>query len=175
MKALPSSRIVRWILALVISVVASLALSQAPAAALTTPAVAPAVAASTTCPLYYASAGSQTPHFVDSYGTWSDPSVSWKIKQGGTTCGTHVYTSHLIGQFDQYVYMRVWYNGGNFSHNPVFVHMVTSVNNYDITLVDLGTVPTGYSYRIEILSLSNTVGVASAGCLSYTCFYRERG
>jgi len=136
-------------------------------------------AAADACPLYYASAGAQTTRLVDSYGTWSDPSVGWEIKQGNTTCGAEVYTSHLIGQFNQYVYMRVWYippdHSADYSHSPRLVHMVTSVNNYDTQLVDLGSVPVGYSYRIQILSLSNTVGVASAMCLSYTCFYRERG
>ena len=169
MKSRVSSRLARWITALAMVLGGVFAF-------------APAANASDPCPLYpnplY---DTSTRSIADSYGTWwtDDNAPLFAIKQGNTTCGTHVYSVNTLGPIDVYVYERVWYltpQGVAQSHTPVLVHQFSSVNQYDGVLHDMGTVPTGDRYQIQILQFSRTVGVASAQCSSsHPCFMTWRG
>jgi len=148
-------------------------------------AFAPAAEATTTCPLHYAyyAITNNNAAFVDSYGTWANPDIGFVTKVGGTTCGGNVYVSNLIGPSSHSVLVRVWYEevgGAAHSHTPVSVPM-SGFSPGSSTLYNLGPVPTGDIYIIEVLSRS--LGASTgAGCLNTLnggivtpCFDRERG
>lgn len=146
--------------------------------------------ASPACPLYNGFYSSTTGARTDSYGTWSEPSYAldgsgsngFRIKAGGTTCGGNVYVSNVIGGSTHPIYARVWYmqsdGVGVSSHSPVTVPMHI-INQGDSTLYNLGPVPTGYLYQVQLLAMAAPgTPVTGAGCrnlVNAVCGARSRG
>lgn len=146
--------------------------------------------ATTTCPLYNGYYDYFTGTHTDSYGVWSLPSYdggvtvdSFRVKTGGTTCAGNVYTSNVTGPFAHPVLARVWYkdsSGTAHSHTPVSVPM-TLINEPNSTLYNLGAVPAGDLYQVQILKMSNGpstgggCGNIVAGGGSTPCGARSRG